>query len=160
MVRNNLMRRLSLLNQRTDDSVFLLKLTFGHADTRAGFSKAFPVFAVSKSGIVSAFVCNGTVGNLFVTAITDIGNFIESVTAFPFKVGTSLVAGRAGSKLDIAKNDFSTGIRFFAMVTVNAKVFGIIKGTFVIPVGQAASFHLFGTPLKNCFFILYTVAQS
>ena len=44
----------------------------------------------------------------------------------------------------VAKKDFSTGICLFAMVTVYTKVFGIIKGTFVIPVGQPMCFHLFG----------------
>jgi len=118
-----------------------VKLTSGHADTRAGLLKAFPVFTVSKPGIVSVFVCDGTVGDLFITAITDIGSFIKPVAAFLFKVGTGLVAGRAGSTLDTAKKDLSTGICLFTMVTVDTKVFGIIKGTFVIPVGQPVCFH-------------------
>lgn len=42
-----------------------------------------------------------------------IRSLIESVTVFPLKVGTSLVAGRARSTLDTAKNDFPTGIGFF-----------------------------------------------
>lgn len=67
---------------------------------------------VSKPGIISVFVCNGTVGNLFITAIADIRSLIESVTVFPLKVGTSLVAGRARSTLDTAKNDFPTSIGF------------------------------------------------
>ena len=144
MVRNDLVRGLSLLNQRTNDPVFLVKLMPGHADARTGLFKAFPIFAVSKPGIVSVFVCNGTVGNLFLTAITDIRSFIKPVTAFLFKVRAGLVAGRTGSTLDTAKKDFSTGIGLFAMVTVDAKIFGIIKGAFVIPVGQAVCFHLFG----------------
>lgn len=61
MVRNDLVRRLSLLDQRTDDPVFLMKFTSGHADTRVGFLKTFPVFTVNKPGIVSVFVCDGTV---------------------------------------------------------------------------------------------------
>ena len=63
---------------------------------------------------------------------------------FLFKVRAGLVAGRAGSTLDTAKKDFPTGIGLFRMVAVDTKVFGIIKGTFVIPVGQAVRFHLFG----------------
>ena len=51
MVRNDLVRRLSLLDQRTDDPVFLVKILSGHADTGAGLLKAFPIFAVSKPGI-------------------------------------------------------------------------------------------------------------
>ena len=135
MVRNDLVRRLSLFDQRTDDPVFLVKFLSGHADTGAGLLKAFTVFAVSKSGIVSVFVSNGAMGNLFITAIADIRSFIEPAATFPFKVGAGLVAGRAGSTLDTTKKDFSTGVCLFAMITVDTKVFGIIKGTFVIPVG-------------------------
>lgn len=144
MVRNDLVRRLSLLDQRTDDPVFLVKFLSGHADTGAGLLKAFPIFAVSKPGIVSVFVSNGAMGNLFITAIADIRSFIEPAATFLFKVRAGLVAGRAGSTLDTAKKDFPTGIGLFTMVAVDTKVFGIIKGTFVIPVGQAVHFHLFG----------------
>jgi len=83
-------------------------------------------------------------GNLFITAIADIRSFIEPAATFLFKVRAGLVAGRAGSTLDTAKKDFPTGIGLFTMVAVDTKVFGIIKGTFVIPVGQAVRFHLFG----------------
>ena len=144
MVCNDLVRRLPLLNQRTDDPVFLVKFTSGHTDARTGLFKAFPIFAVSKSGIVSVFERDGTVGNLFITTVADIRSFIKPVTAFLFKVGAGLIAGRTGSTPDTAKKDFSTGICLFAMVTVYTKVFGIIKGTFVIPVGQPMCFHLFG----------------
>lgn len=61
----------SLLDQRTDDPVFLVKFLSGHADTGAGLLKAFPIFAVSKPGIVSVFVSNGAMGNLFIIAIAD-----------------------------------------------------------------------------------------
>ena len=121
MVRNDLVRRLSLLDQRTDDPVFLVKFTSGHTDTRTGLFKAFAIFAVSKSGIVSVFVCDGTVGNLFITAIADIRSFIEPAATFLFKVRAGLVAGRAGSTLDTAKKDFPTGIGLFTMVAVDTK---------------------------------------
>lgn len=121
-----------------------MKFLSGHADTGAGLLKAFPVFAVSKPGIVSVFVSNGAMGNLFITAIADIRSFIEPAAAFLFKVRTGLVAGRAGSTLDTAKKDFPTGIGLFTMVAVDTKVFGIIKGAFVIPVRQAVCLHLLG----------------
>lgn len=144
MVRNDLVRRLSLFDQRTDDPVFLVKFLSGHVDTGAGLLKAFPVFAVSKPGIVGVFVGNGAMGNLFITAIADIRSFIEPAAAFLFKVRTGLIAGRAGSTLDTAEKDFPTGIGLFTMVAVNTKVFGIIKGAFVIPVGQPVCLHLLG----------------
>ena len=89
-------------------------------------------------------MCDGTVENLLITAIADIRSFIESVTAFSFKIGTGLVAGRAGSTLDTSKKDFPQAFVFFSMIAVDTKVFCIIKGTFVILVGQPARFHLFG----------------
>ena len=54
----------------------------GHTDTGTGLFKAFPIFAVSKSVIVSVLMCDGTVGNLLVTAIADIRSFIEPAAAF------------------------------------------------------------------------------
>ena len=138
MVCNNLVERLSLLDQRRDDPVFLMEFTSGHVDTRTGFLKAFPVFTVSKPGIVSVFVCDGTVEDLFITAIADIGSFIESGVAFPFKVGIGLVTGKAGSILDTTKKDLSTGISLLAMVVaVDTKVFCIIKCTFVCTASQS-----------------------
>lgn len=144
MVCNDLVRRLSLLDQRTDDPAFPVKFMLGHTDTGTGLFKAFPIFAVSKPGIVSVLMCDGTVGNLLVTAIADIRSFIEPAAAFLFKIGTGLVAGRTGSTLDTTEKDFSTGIGLFAVIAVDTKVFGVIKGPFVIPVGQAVRFHLFG----------------
>lgn len=144
MVCNDLVRRLSLLDQRTDDPVFPVKFMLGHTDTGTGLFKAFPIFAVSKSGIVSVLMCDGTVGNLLVTAIADIRSFIEPAAAFLFKIGTGLVAGRTGSTLDTTKKNLPTGVCLFAMVTVHTKVFGIVKSAFVIPVGQAVCLHLFG----------------
>ena len=86
---------------------------------------------------------DSTDGKLFITAIADIGSFVESVAAFLFKVRTGLVAGRAGSTLDTTKKDLPIGIGLFAMIAVDTKVFGIIKGTFVILVGQTGCFYLF-----------------
>lgn len=144
MVRNDLVRRLPLIDQRSDNPVFLMQLLSGHVDTGTGLLQTFPVFAVSKSGIVSVFVSNGTVRNLLVTAIADIRSFIEPAAAFLFKVRTGLIAGRAGSTLDTAEKDFSTDIGLFAVIAVDTKVFGVIKGPFVISVRQAVRFHLFG----------------
>lgn len=123
---------------RTWDGVPLPKLTV--ADLKQDAIQLFKDKAVKRGRLVR----DGTVGNLFITTVADIRSFIKPVTAFLFKVGAGLIAGRTGSTPDTAKKDFSTGICLFAMVTVYTKVFGIIKGTFVIPVGQPMCFHLFG----------------
>lgn len=116
---------------------------YGHVDTRAGFLKALEVFAFSKFGIISVFVCNSAMENPLVTAIADIRSFIEMVEAFLFKVRTGLVAGRAESTLNAVKKAFSICICLFAMIAVYTKVFGIINGIFVIPAGQSESFRFF-----------------
>ncbi len=144
MVRNDLVRRLPLFDQRTDNLIFLVKLMLRHIDARTGLLKTFPIFAVSKPGIVSVFVCNGAVRDLFITAIADIRGIIESATAFLFKIWAGMVTGRTGSTLDTTNKDFPAGIRLFVMVAMYTKVFGIIKGTFVISIGQAVCVRFFG----------------
>ena len=62
--------------------------------------------------------------------------FIESVTSFFYIVRTCLVAGWAGGTFDTAENDLATGIGFFAMISVDAKVMCIVKTAFVIPVAE------------------------
>ena len=81
---------------------------------------------------------------LFCAAITDIGRLIQSFALFLHKILASLITGGAGSAFYIAENDFSADIGFPAMEAMNTKVMGIIESTFVIPVGQAVRFHLFG----------------
>ena len=65
-----------------------------------------------------------------------IRRFIESVTSFFDKVRTCLVAGWTGGTFDTAENDLATGIDFFAMISVDAKVMCIVKTAFVIPVAE------------------------
>ena len=71
---------------------------------------------------------------LLAASITYVRGMVQTVTVLPFKVRTGLVAGRAGSTLDTAEKDFSTGIGLLTMVTMNAKVLCVIKSTFVIPI--------------------------
>ena len=79
---------------------------------------------------------NRAVIDCFWTTITHIRCFIESVTSFFDKVPTCLVAGWTGGTFDTAENDLATGIDFFAMISVDAKVMCIVKTAFVIPVAE------------------------
>lgn len=79
---------------------------------------------------------NRAVIDCFWTTITHIRCFIESVTSFFDKVRTCLVAGWTGGTFDTAENDLATGIDFFAMISVDAKVMCIVKTAFVIPVAE------------------------
>ena len=49
-----------------------MELLPGQVDAGSGIMKLFPILPVSKTWIVNVFVGNGTVINLFVTAIADI----------------------------------------------------------------------------------------
>ena len=106
MVRNDLVRRLSLLDQRTDDPVFLAKFLSGHADTGAGLLKAFPIFAVSKPGIVRILMSNGAMANFLWTAIANVRSPVEPQTVFFLKVFAGLVTVRTGRAFDTAHDQF------------------------------------------------------
>lgn len=58
------------------------------------------------------------------------------ITSFLDKVRTCLVAGWTGGTFDTAENNLATGIDFFAMISVDAKVMCIVKTAFVIPVAE------------------------
>ena len=58
------------------------------------------------------------------------------ITSFFDKVQTCLVAGWTGGTFDTTENDLATGIDFFAMISVDAKVMCIVKTAFVIPVAE------------------------
>ena len=72
-----MIRRLSLFDQRGNDLVFLMQLPFGHVDPGSGIPELFAVFSVGKSSILVVFVGDGTVSDLFITAIADIRSPIK-----------------------------------------------------------------------------------
>lgn len=58
------------------------------------------IFPVCKTCIITVLVGNGTVINPFVTAVADIGCFIQSTTALFYKILAGLIAGRSGGTFD------------------------------------------------------------
>lgn len=72
--------------------------------------------------------------NPFVTAIADIGYFVQLIAALFYKIFTGLVAGRARGTLDATENDLTTDIRFATMIAMDAKVMRIIKCALMIPI--------------------------
>lgn len=143
MVSQDLVRGLSLLDQRGNDLVFLMEFPLCHVDATTGNLKLFKVFSVGCSGIVCIFVSNGAVADLFRAAIADIGCPVKAVAALFLKSLTCLITGRAGSAFDAAEEDLFAGIGLLTVIPVNAEVMGIIKGAFVIPVRQTVCFYLF-----------------
>ena len=143
MIRYNLIWRLSLKNQGRDDHLFLMQFVSGHVYTGSGLRETFFVFAISKNRIIAVFVGNRAVIDCFLTPDTHIRCFIKSVTSFFDKVRTCLVAGWTGGTFDTAENDLATGIDFFAMISVDAKVMCIVKTAFVIPVAEPVQSDFF-----------------
>ena len=79
----------------------------------------------------------------FRAAIAYIGGLVEAVTSFPDVFRAGLIAGGAGSTLDVAQNDLAAHICFPAMISVNTKVVGVVKGTLMVPVTEAVKLYLF-----------------
>ena len=133
MVRNNLIRRLSLIDQRGYQLVFYCQFGLSHIDTTSGSAEDFPVFAVGKARIVQILVGNGAFMEWFVTAITDIRSFVQSAAALLNKIPACFVAGRTGSALDFTEDNLAANISFPAMIPVDAEVVCIEKRSLVIP---------------------------
>lgn len=96
MICGDLIREWPLFNQGSDNHVILMEFTFAYVDPSTGIAEFFTVFSVCKTGIVGALVGNGAVAAFLITAIANIKAFIQSVTAFLFKIGACLVTGGTG----------------------------------------------------------------
>ena len=96
MVGDDLIRGLSLIDQRSDDLVDLSEIFPGDVDACPCTDQLIPVFSVSKKGIVSVFTCNGTAVDLFSTAIADMGCSVKPAAFFHDIVFTCLVARWTG----------------------------------------------------------------
>ena len=164
VVCQDMIGRLSLFDQRGNDLILFVKLPFSHVDPCSGIPEFFPVFPVSEPGVIRVFVCNGAVIDFFRTAVADIGSPVKPDAALFFKVSAGLVAGRTGCAFDSAEDNLSAGVRLLTVKAVNAEVFGIIEGAFVIPVRKAVGPNFFrdrsgifaqepGNIFKRCAFV-------
>ena len=77
VVRQDMIRGLSLFDQRRNDPILFVKLFFCHIDPGSGIPELFPVFPVSEPGVINVFVGDRTVINFFRTAVADIGSPIQ-----------------------------------------------------------------------------------
>lgn len=55
MVCNDLVRRLALIDQRSDDLILFVEFLSGHSDSGPGILETLPVFPISEPGIVGIF---------------------------------------------------------------------------------------------------------
>ena len=161
VVRQDMIRGLPLFDQRRNDLILFTKLLFRHVDPDPGIPEFFAVFPVSKPGVIRVFVGDGAVADLFGTAVADIRSPVKSWAAFFFEVLAGLVTGRTGSAFDPAQDNLSAGVGLLTVIAVDTEVFGIIEGSFVIPVRKAVSPDFFrdrgrilaqepGNILKEC----------
>ena len=77
-------------------------------------------------------MCDCAMIYLLRTSVTYIWSFIKPFTAFFLEIPTGLIACWTGSTFNTTKKYLSTDIGLFTMVTMGAKVSGIIKSSFVI----------------------------
>ena len=134
VVCQDMIRRLSLFNQRRNDLIFFVKFPLGHVDPGSGIPEFFAIFPVSEPCVIRVFVGDGAVTDLFGTAVADIRSPVKPYAALFFKVSAGLVAGRAGCAFDSAQDNLSAGISLLAVIAVNTEVFGVIESPFVIPI--------------------------
>jgi len=143
MVCDDLVRRLALIDQRSDDLIFFVEFLPGHSDAGSGILETFPIFPVSEPGIIGVFVGNRTMIDLFTASIADVGSPVKPATAFFLKIRAGLVTGRTGSTLNAAEKDFIAGIRFLTTETLGTEVLRIKKSSFVKPIGGSSGLHFF-----------------
>ena len=102
------------------------------------------ILTVCKDSIVVVFVGNGTAVDSFRAAIAYIGCLVQTVAAFPDKVGACLVAGGTGRTLYPAKNNLVASIGLITTIPLLTEVLFVVKGAFVEPVIQAVRLDLLG----------------
>ena len=166
VVCQDMIRRLSLLDQWRNDLILFVKFPPGHVDPGSGIPELFPVFPVSEPGVIGVFVGDGAVTDLFCTAVADIRSPVKSYAALFFEVPAGLVAGRTGCTFDPAQDNLSAGVGLLTVIAVDTEVFGIIEGAFVIPVRKAVGPDFFrdrgrilaqepGNIFKRCAFVQF-----
>ena len=78
VVCQDMIRRLSLFDQRRNDLIFFVKFPLGHVDPGSGIPEFFAIFPVSEPCVIRVFVGDGAVTNLLGTAVADIRSTVKS----------------------------------------------------------------------------------
>ena len=111
--RKALVRRLALIDQRSDDLILFVEFLSGHSDSGPGILETLPVFPISEPGIVGIFVGNRTIIDLFTASIADVGSPIKFAAAFFLKIRTGLVTGGTGSTFNAAEKKEKWNSNFY-----------------------------------------------
>ena len=144
MIGDDLIRRLSLSNQRRYDLILGKKFTFAHVETGTRIRQGGAICPIGILGEIVVFVSNGAFMLWFVAAITDIGCFIKPLTLLLFKVFTGLVTCGAGCAFNTTNNNLAAGICLPAVITMNAEVLSIVEAASVKPIRPTPIPYFFG----------------
>lgn len=109
MIRHDLVWRLSLKDQWSDDRIFVAQFLFGHVYSASGERKA---------------------------SVAYIGCFVESIASLLDEIRAGLITGRTGSAFDTTEDDFVARIGFLTVIPVDTEVMRVVKTAFVIPVTE------------------------
>ena len=144
VVRHDLIGRLALKDERSNDSVLLMQVMFGHVDAGTGRRKSLMVLSVGEERIIAVLLCNGTGRHFLFAAVADIRGLVKPNTAFLYKVLTVGVAGGTGRAFDTTENDLPTYICFGTAIALFTEVVLIDEAALVVPVREAVFTDLLG----------------
>lgn len=131
MIGQDHVRGLSLFDQRLYDTVQVPEFFCGQINPGSGNGKQFLILSLGSFGVVIVFSVDRASVSWLITAIADIGSFLNMGTVFPFEARTDVVASVTGAAESIADDHLTAGIGLFAMVAVDTEVIGVNKAASV-----------------------------
>ena len=118
----------------------------GHIYAGARVNKLLAIHSVSINSVIPVLTGDRAFADRLWTAVTYIGGFIKTITSFPDKVSTMLIACSTGGTLNAAKDDLVTYVSLLTSVTMNAEVMSIVKRSFSIKIACSVQLDL----LRDC----------
>lgn len=118
---------LPLLDQRSYRTVESPEFLWCQVHPGTGRREELLIMPLGGFGIVIVLCMDGTFMPWFITSITDERGFFDPGAVLPFEFGTDVIASVAGAAESIAEDEFPTGVCFFAVITMDTEVIGIIK---------------------------------
>lgn len=95
MIADDLVRRLSDVDQRRDNTVHLMELVLCHGNSGSDIHKSLMILAVSESGVIAVLVGDGAAVMELDTSVADIRSLIQPGAPFLLEPFACLVACRA-----------------------------------------------------------------
>ena len=130
MVCKDVVRRLALLYQRSNNIIYAVGLLLREVDSGAGIFKGCLILPLSKGCAVSVLVRYRTQMSFLRASVADIRRLGKSAAFFLLKVFAVLVADRAGRAVTVTDNDAVTDIGTLAAEPFGTEVVRIIEYPF------------------------------